>query len=345
MAPSNMQAIKVVEAKKAEIQSVAVPKLRDDYVLVKVEAVALNPTDWKHIDYLANPRATVGCDYAGVVEEVGSAVQKKFSKGDRIAGFSHGVNSANKEDGCFAQYALAKGDVQMKVPESLSTEDAATLGVGVTTVGQGLYQSLKLPLPTEPAKQPFPVLIYGASTATGTLAIQYAKLSGLEVIAICSPHNFDLVKSLGADAAFDYKDPECSAKIREHTKDNLKHVFDCIAEGSSPDISANAISSKGGVISYLLPAKSSREDVEDKSTLGYTVVGEAFSFAGNPIPAKPEDFEFGKMFWELAEKLFAEGKVKAHPKEVRSGGLEGVFGGLEDLRTGKVSGTKLVYKI
>lgn len=136
MAPSNMKAIKVVEAKKAELQDVPVPKLRDDYVLVKVEAVALNPTDWKHVDYLANPGATVGCDYAGVVEEVGSAVQKKFSKGDRIAGFSHGVNSANKEDGCFAQYALSKGDVQMKVPDSLSTEDAATLGVGVTTVGQ-----------------------------------------------------------------------------------------------------------------------------------------------------------------------------------------------------------------
>ncbi|THZ15904.1 GroES-like protein [Aureobasidium pullulans] len=345
MAPSNMKAIKVVEAKKAEIQDVAVPKLRDDYVLVKVDAVALNPTDWKHIDYLANPGATVGCDYAGTVEEVGSAVQKKFSKGDRIAGFSHGVNSANKEDGCFAQYALAKGDVQMKVPESLSTEDAATLGVGVTTVGQGLYQSLKLPLPTEPTKQPFPVLIYGASTATGTLAVQYAKLSGLEVIAICSPHNWDLVKSLGADATFDYKDPECSKKIREHTKDNLKHAFDCISEGSSPDICGNALSSKGGVISFLLPAKSSREDVEDKSTLGYTVVGEAFSFGGTPIPAKPEDFEFGRMFWELAEKLFADGKVKAHPKEVRSGGLEGIFGGLNDLKTGKVSGTKLVYKI
>lgn len=340
-----MKAIKVVEAKKAEIQDVPVPKIRDDYVLVKVEAVALNPTDWKHVDYLANPGATVGCDYAGVVEEVGSAVQKKFSKGDRIAGFSHGVNSANKEDGCFAQYALSKGDVQMKVPDSLSTEDAATLGVGVTTVGQGLYQSLKLPLPTEPAKQPFPVLIYGASTATGTLAVQYAKLSGLEVIAICSPHNWDLVKSLGADATFDYKDPECSAKIREHTKDNLKHAFDCISEGSSPDICANAISSKGGVISYLLPAKSSREDVVDQSTLGYTVVGEAFTFAGNPIPAKPEDFEFGKMWWSLAEKLFGEGKVKAHPKELRSGGLEGIFGGMDDMRSGKVSGKKLVYKI
>lgn len=345
MSPSSMKAIKVVEAGKAEIQDVAVPKLRDDYVLVKVEAVALNPTDWKHIDYLANPGATVGCDYAGVVEEVGSKVQKDFKKGDRIAGFTHGVNSANKEDGCFGQWAVSKGDVQMKVPSSLSTEDAATLGVGVSTVGQGLYQSLKLPLPTEPAKQAFPVLIYGASTATGTLAIQYAKLSGLEVIAVCSPHNNDLVKSLGADAVFDYKDPECASKIREHTKDSLKHAFDCISEGSSPTICANAISSKGGVISFLLPAQSPRDDVEDRHTLGYTIAGEAFDFGGRHFPASQEDFEFAGMFWKMAEKLFADGKVKAHPKEVRSGGLEGIFGGLNDLKTGKVSGTKLVYKI
>ncbi len=45
-----------------------------------------------------------------------------------------------------------------------------------TTVGQALYQSLKLPLPTQPARHPFPLLIYGGSTATGTLAIQFAKL-------------------------------------------------------------------------------------------------------------------------------------------------------------------------
>jgi NADPH:quinone reductase-like Zn-dependent oxidoreductase len=46
MAPSTMKALKVVSAGKAEVQEVPVPKLRDDYVLVKVNAVALNPTDW-----------------------------------------------------------------------------------------------------------------------------------------------------------------------------------------------------------------------------------------------------------------------------------------------------------
>ena len=63
-----------------------------------------------------------------------------------------------------------------KIPDSISFEEAATLPTGLTTVGQALYMSMKLPLPTEPAKTPFPVLIYGGSTATGSLAVQYAKL-------------------------------------------------------------------------------------------------------------------------------------------------------------------------
>lgn len=152
------------------------------------------------------------------------------------------------------------------------------------------------------------------------------------------------MKSLGADEAFDYKDPDCAKKIREYTNDSLKHVFDCISEGASPTISAEAISSKGGVISFLLPAKNPREDVETRNTLGYTVVGEAFEFGPTKFPAKPEDFEFGVMFWNLSEKLFADGKVKVHRPEVREG-LENVFGGLSDLKEGRVSGKKLVYKI
>ena len=56
-------------------------------------------------------------------------------------------------------------------------EDAATLGLGVTTVGQGLYQTLQLPLPTHPATDSPPILIWGGSTATGQLGIQFAAVA------------------------------------------------------------------------------------------------------------------------------------------------------------------------
>ncbi len=53
-----------------------IPKLRDDYILVKNAAVAINPTDWQHVDGEGKPSATVGCDYAGTVLEVGNNVTK-----------------------------------------------------------------------------------------------------------------------------------------------------------------------------------------------------------------------------------------------------------------------------
>jgi NADPH:quinone reductase-like Zn-dependent oxidoreductase len=200
----------------------------------------------------------------GTVVQVGPKVTKSFKPGDRVAGFTHGVNAVEKEDGCFAQYAVAKGDVQCKLPDNLSDEDAATLGVGVTTVGQGLYQSLGLPLPGSGQKADYPVLVYGGSTATGSLAIQFAVLSGAKVVTTCSPRNFPFVKALGAAEAFDYNDPDCAKKIREYTDDKLTKVFDCISEGDSPKISSEAISSKGGVVSYLLNPKHDRIDVENK---------------------------------------------------------------------------------
>jgi NADPH:quinone reductase-like Zn-dependent oxidoreductase len=68
---------------RAAIEQVPIPRLRQDYLLVQVHAVALNPTDWKHIDLFPSVGARVGCDYAGVVLEVGDGVKDMFKEGGR----------------------------------------------------------------------------------------------------------------------------------------------------------------------------------------------------------------------------------------------------------------------
>lgn len=87
-----MKAIQVLPPGKAlgVLADLPVPALRNGYCLVRVSAVALNPTDWKHVDYgAADPGSTVGCEYAGVVAAVGRGVAG-FREGDRIAGLVRG---------------------------------------------------------------------------------------------------------------------------------------------------------------------------------------------------------------------------------------------------------------
>ncbi|EUC27697.1 hypothetical protein COCCADRAFT_111014 [Bipolaris zeicola 26-R-13] len=340
---STQKAVVHVSKDVSELRDdVPLPKIpADNWLLVKTKAVALNPTDWKSIHHSPSPGAIAGCDYAGVVEEVGKAVTN-YKVGDRICGFVRGGDPADHSNGAFAEHIKVKEGINLKIPDSMSFEDAATLGIGITTVGQGLYQELGLPIPPAKAEEPTPILIYGASTATGTIAVQYAKLSGYEVIATSSPRNFDLLRKLGADHVFDYNEPNVGAKIREVTSDKLKLVFDCIAEGNSFDITAAAISSTGGHMSGLLPPGNyPRDDVKAVWTLGYTALGERFN---ERLDAKPQDYEFGVKFWKRAQELIESGKIKPHPAEVRDG-LAGVPQGLLDLKDGKVSGVKLVYRV
>ncbi|KAJ3295221.1 hypothetical protein HDU79_009661, partial [Rhizoclosmatium sp. JEL0117] len=352
---STTKAIVIQAAKDARIQSIAVPTLKDDNILVQTKAVALNPTDWKHIDYLASPGARVGCDYSGVVLAVGSKVTNGLKVGDRVWGLVHGSNAVDHEDGGFGEVITARGDIQSRIPDNLSFEEAATLGVGVFTVGQGLYQSLGLPLPSlenPPAASDNYILIYGGSTATGALAIQYAKLSGWKVVTTASPRNFDYLKSLGADKVFDYNSPTVAADIRAYTNNAIKHVFDCVSEGSSLTISANSFGPEGGIYSALLTidAKvltSVNSKITVKNTLAYTAMGRAFTIGANALPAIPSDFEFAKKFAVLSNSLLAASKIKVHTPSVNESGagLEGVLKGLQLMREGKVSGKKLVYTL
>jgi NADPH:quinone reductase-like Zn-dependent oxidoreductase len=326
-----------------------IPTPRDDEILVKTTSVALNPTDWKHIDFLAPPGVLIGCDYAGTVVEVGQNVKKSFKKGDRICGFVHGSNTLHPEVGAFAEYIVVKGDLQYRVPDNMSFQDAATVGLGVTTAALGLYRSLGLALPSEPLteekEKKKQILVYGGSTATGTLAIQFANLSGYEVLTTCSPRHFERVRELGADAVFDYNGPGSARAIRAQTNDRLTMAFDTVSVESSAKYCDLALSSKGGHYSSLLPIKIERENVQSRSTMAYTVFGEGFIFGRKEIPAQPEDRTFMEQFCGIFDDLLASGKVKVHPPRVCDAGLDGILDGLQLLREGKVSGEKLVYNI
>jgi NADPH:quinone reductase-like Zn-dependent oxidoreductase len=165
------------------------------------------------------------------------------------------------------------------------------------------------------------------------------------VFTTCSPHNFDLVRSLGADAVFDYNVPESAAQIRKQTNNSLKLVLDCISLPPSVAFADKALSTEGGEYLTLLPAKIERANVNSRFILVYTSLGETFSFGDTPFPAKPEDFEHAKKFTQVAQALLDLGKIKVHPPKVGKDGLRGVLEGIELLRTNQVSGAKLVYNV
>ncbi|KAI0203926.1 GroES-like protein [Astrocystis sublimbata] len=351
------KAVVIVEKGKVEIKELPLPKLKDGYLLVKVRCAAINPTDWKSIDNSPSDRsgARSGCDYAGEVVEVGQGVTKDWKKGDRIAGFAFGGNAKAPDNGAFGEYAAAKEHLQLKVPENVSDEEAATLGVSVTTVGQGLYKTLKLPFPNEPTKTPFPVLIYGGSTATGIYAIKYAKASGLTVIATASPHNFELLKQFGADHVFDYKSPTAAADIRALTENKLKYAWDCTGFGAAISAAALSDNEDGGKPKYATIIPVERKVFDEINpvvdgphfTLGYDAFGEEYDRFGTLYKPDLEEVRFASEFWDISRDLLASGKLTPLKPEVNrlGSGLEGIIHGLDELRNDRVSGTKLVYTL
>jgi len=118
-----------------------IPALPKDCLLVKTMAVGLNPHELLDIDLpwsLSDPGNLLGCDYAGIVEEVGSEVTRNFNKGDRVCGCTR-PNPLQPDWGTFAEYIIVVADVQMHIPDEMTFEDAASLGVSVLTTGALVY--------------------------------------------------------------------------------------------------------------------------------------------------------------------------------------------------------------
>lgn len=141
------------------------------------------------------------------------------------------------------------------------------------------------------------------------------------------------------------RDPGCCSNIRALTSNKLELALDCISKPASAQLCADVLtSSSSGVYVDLMGIDKPRSDVRNVFFLAYTFTGEAFEIEGKEWPADPTDFELAKRAAVLTEELLEKGLLKTHPAKVRDG-LEGVLEGMQELKDGKVSGVKLVYRV
>ncbi|KAF4636864.1 hypothetical protein G7Y89_g1215 [Cudoniella acicularis] len=332
-------------------EDIETPQIETDEILVKVEAVALNPSDWKTIDISCTPGAVSGGDFAGIIVKIGRHVQKSFNVGDRVCSVVFGANPARPKNGAFAEYVAAVGDLCFRVPESISPAIASSFGAGVMSVGLA-FRSLGLDVSgSQNFESPGPfVLIYGGSTSTGTLAIQMLRHLGYTPITTCSPHNFALVESRGAVMAFDYKSSTCREEIRELTGMELRYAMDCIVTSKSTTICYGSIGRNGGKYTALesFPNRLSlrRKNVKPEWILAWSIFGKTIELGGDyRRDVRPEDRKFAVEWTKKIESLLENGELLPHPVQVHRGGLAEIPTGLETLRNGKVSGVKYVYTI
>lgn len=187
-------------AEVLKCEDIPQPIPKDNEVLIKIRAAALNPLDWRmmggvpflirRLMKMKTPSSAqpvgIGRDIAGVVEAVGKNVTQ-FKIGDEVFG--------NCEAGV-AEYACTKESALVAKPEALTFEQAAAIPVAGLTALQGLRKG-KIQAGQK-------VLINGAAGGVGTFAVQVAKTFGAEVTGVCSGANAEMVMSISADKVIDY---------------------------------------------------------------------------------------------------------------------------------------------
>lgn len=196
------------------------PELRDGEVLVQVHAAGVNQLDSRIRDgefKLILPYRLpliLGHDVAGIVVKVGPRV-RQFKPGDQVY--------ARPDDfriGTFAEYIAIKEESLAIKPKALSMEEAASIPLVGLTAWQALIEIAKL-------KKGQKVFIQAGSGGVGTFAIQLARHVGATVATTTSSANIDLVKSLGADIAIDYKKDDFERLLQNY--DVVLHSQDAAA--------------------------------------------------------------------------------------------------------------------
>ena len=185
-----------------QLKDIDKPVAKDDEVLVRVCAAAVNIGDWhllQGVPYvmrlgigLRRPRREIpGLDIAGQVEAIGRSV-KQFQLGDEVFGWCKSA---------FADYACAAQSNLLAKPANLTFEQSAAVGDSAFTALNAVRDQGKV----QPGQR---VLINGASGGVGTFAVQIAKLFGANVSGVCSTRNVKLVRSIRADQVIDYTEED-----------------------------------------------------------------------------------------------------------------------------------------
>ncbi|KFZ00211.1 hypothetical protein V500_01136 [Pseudogymnoascus sp. VKM F-4518 (FW-2643)] len=209
-------------------------------ILVKSLVTAINPVEvfMQGTGQLVTAWPIVlGCDASGTVVEVGEGVMK-FKKGDAVFGCTVLGTPGHST---FQEYFLMDENLTFKKPEGVTTEQAATIGVGILTAALGIIIGTKSELKAQQSSNGSPwLIVLGAAGGVGQFAVQLAKLCGYRVLGSCSPSNNETVKAAGAEATFDYKLTlsDQLASIREITGGNFSRVFDASAMGIETGIAA-----------------------------------------------------------------------------------------------------------
>jgi NADPH:quinone reductase-like Zn-dependent oxidoreductase len=200
------------------------PTAKDNQVLVKVRATTVNRTDCgfragkpffvRLLTGLPKPRVRIlGTEFAGTVEAVGRGVTS-FAVGDRVFGFK------GLPFGAHAEYTVIPEDGFLAtMPAQLSFEEAAPSTEG-SHYALALIRRAKIHSGQD-------VLVYGATGAIGSAAVQLLKQLGANVTATCGPEHLELVKGLGADRVIDYT-------AQDFTRDTQRYdvVLDAVGKSS-----------------------------------------------------------------------------------------------------------------
>ncbi len=207
---------------KLHVQDVPTPKPIKNEVQIKIAYTSVNPVDWKIREgYLRDilPHAfplIPGWDAAGLVSAVGPDVED-FKVGDEVYAY---CRKPTVQWGTYAEYiCLAEEFVSIK-PQKLSLAESAAIPLVALTAWQALFDFADLMSGQS-------ILIHAGAGGVGSLAIQFAKYAGAQVVTTASAANHAYVHDLGADDVIDYQTEDVYERVKKDSPDGMDMVFDC----------------------------------------------------------------------------------------------------------------------